>query len=109
MTGVFHIKRGLIQECLLSAYLFIICFELLAETVRENKNIGGIPLIWKKFESTIVANDATFAFILTLHLFHETIDALEAFKYVLKRVSFKSKDCTKELKLECTYFLGQAS
>ena len=28
-------------------------------------------------------------------------------KYVLKRVSFGSKDCTKELKLECTDFLGQ--
>ena len=31
------------------------------------------------------------------------------FKYVLKRVSFGSKDCTKELKLECAYFLGQTS
>ena len=31
------------------------------------------------------------------------------FKYVLKRVSFGSKDCTKELKLEGTYFLGQTS
>ena len=30
-------------------------------------------------------------------------------RYVLKRVSFGSKDCTRELKLECTYFLGQAS
>ena len=30
-------------------------------------------------------------------------------KYVLKRVSFGSKDCTKELKPECTYFLGQTS
>ena len=30
-------------------------------------------------------------------------------KYVLKRVSFGSKDCTKKLKLECAYFLGQTS
>ena len=30
-------------------------------------------------------------------------------KCVLKRVSFGSKDCTKELKLECAYFLGQTS
>ena len=30
-------------------------------------------------------------------------------EYVLKRVSFESKDCTKELKLECTYSLGQTS
>ena len=30
-------------------------------------------------------------------------------KYVLKRVFFGSKDCTKELKPECIYFLGQTS
>ena len=30
-------------------------------------------------------------------------------KYVIKRVSIGSKDCTKELKLECAYFLGQTS
>ena len=29
--------------------------------------------------------------------------------YVLKRVSIGSKDCTKKLKLECAYFLGQTS
>ena len=29
------------------------------------------------------------------------------FKYVLKRVSFGNKDCTKELKLEHAYFEGQ--
>ena len=30
-------------------------------------------------------------------------------KYVLQRVSLGNKDCTKELKLECAYFLGQTS
>ena len=30
-------------------------------------------------------------------------------KYVFKRVSFGSKDCTIKLKLECAYFLGQTS
>ena len=34
---------------------------------------------------------------------------LNIVKYVLKRVSFGSKDCTKELKLDCAYFLGQTS
>ena len=28
-------------------------------------------------------------------------------KFGLKRISLGSKDCTKELKLECAYFLGQ--
>ena len=35
--------------------------------------------------------------------------SVESVQYVLKRVSFGSKDCTKELKLECAYFLGQTS
>ena len=30
-------------------------------------------------------------------------------KHILKRLSFGSKDCTKELKLECAYCLGQTS
>ena len=30
-------------------------------------------------------------------------------EYVLKRVSFGSRDCTKLLKPECAYFLGQTS
>ena len=30
-------------------------------------------------------------------------------KYILKRLSFGSKDSAKELKLECAYFLGQTS
>ena len=38
------------------------------------------------------------------------VNALSPFKeYVLERVSFGSKECNKELKLECAYFLGQTS
>ena len=39
MAEFFHIKRCLRQGCPLSAYLFIICKELLAATVREKKKI----------------------------------------------------------------------
>ena len=61
MTEFFHIKRGLRQGCPLSAYLFIICIELLAAAVRENKNIGGISLFGNDFKSSMFADDATFA------------------------------------------------
>ena len=39
MTDFFYIKKGLRQGCFLSAYLCIICIELLAAAVRENKKI----------------------------------------------------------------------
>ena len=50
--------------------------------------------------------------------FNKVMDCMRAFeiqqmlydfKYVLKRVSLGSKDCTIELKLECAYLLGQTS
>ena len=37
------------------------------------------------------------------------LDDILIISNVLKRVSFGSKDCTKELKLECAYFLDQTS
>ena len=41
------------------------------------------------------------------HMFHKLY--YTKVNYDLKRVSFGSKDCTKELKIECAYFLGQTS
>ena len=43
------------------------------------------------------------------HCCHSLQSSCVFFQYVLKRVSFGSEDCTKELKLECAYFLGQTS
>ena len=37
------------------------------------------------------------------------LDFGNSVQYALKRVSFESKDCTKELNLEFAYFLGQTS
>ena len=60
--------------------------------IRESKILAKIS------ESTVMVVEFN-----KLILCHSNI------KYVLKRVSFGSKDCTKELKLECPYFLGQTS
>ena len=47
-------------------------------------------------------------FMDNFHLSQEKIINISG-KYVIKRVSVGSKECTKELKLECAYFLGQTS
>ena len=39
----------------------------------------------------------------------DCIDSWSLHPYLLSRVSFGSKECTKELKLECADFLGQTS
>ena len=41
-TGPFNMRRVVRQGYSLSTYLFIICLETLAITVRGNKNIQGI-------------------------------------------------------------------
>ena len=53
---------------------------------------------------TIVKGRETFYYRHTV-----PVTSFSEVKCVLKRVSFESIDCTKELKLECAYFLGQTS
>ena len=58
----------------------------------------------KQIKSTLVKERETFYRRHTV-----PVTSCSEVKYVLKRVSFGHKDCTKELKLECAYFLGQTS
>ena len=62
-------------------------------------------------DSVIVAFPCYINYVDSIDIFHFLV--LQEYwvlrEYVLKRVSFGSKECTKELKLECAYFLGQTS
>ena len=66
------------------------------------------PIIALYFESELV--EVFTKYYKTASEYDEEIpQSHTADKYVLKRVSFGSKDCTKELQLQCAYFLGQTS
>ena len=58
-TGPFKIRRGVRQGDPLSPYLFIICLETLAITVRGNKNIQGILVGKEEIKLEMFADDVT--------------------------------------------------
>ena len=58
-TGPFNIRRGVRQGDSLSPYLFIICLETLAITVRGNKNIQGILVGKEEIKLEMFADDVT--------------------------------------------------
>lgn len=58
-TPFFKISRGVRQGCPLSPYLFILCVELLAIRIRENKNVHGIRIGETEFKISQLADDTT--------------------------------------------------
>ena len=50
------------------------------------------------------SNMGRYALSVNVFWFRFTKTNMRVEKYVLKRVSFGSKECTKELKLDCTFF-----
>ena len=55
----FTITRGIRQGCPLSAYLFLLVVELLAISIRQNKNIHGIKIGEKELIIAQMADDTT--------------------------------------------------
>lgn len=57
--GWFKIKRGVRQGDPLSSYLFLLCIEILAQTVRDNTSTIGIVIGGHEFKINLFADDAT--------------------------------------------------
>ena len=58
-SGYFTLDRGVRQGCPLSPYIFIICVELFAEKIRQNKTIKGISVQDEEIKISQFADDAT--------------------------------------------------
>ena len=59
MVKFFSLSRGVRQGCLLSPYLFIICAEVLANSVKKDKNIRGINIANAECKLSQYADDTT--------------------------------------------------
>jgi len=59
VTNFFEIKRGVRQGDPLSPYLFIIALEVLANSIRNNKDIEGIKVNSNEMKLSIFADDMT--------------------------------------------------
>ena len=61
MSDEFSFKDGAVREGdPLSAYIFILCAEVLAEIVRSNPRIKGIMVTGSEFKLSQYADDTTF-------------------------------------------------
>ena len=58
-SDFFKLERGVKQGCPLSPYLFILCVEILAETMRKDKNIKGITIDRQEIKISQYADDTT--------------------------------------------------
>ena len=58
-TGPFNVRRGVRQGDPLSAYLFIICLEIFAISLRGNNNIQGIQVDKEEIKLEMFADDVT--------------------------------------------------
>ena len=55
----FSLQRGVRQGCPLSGVLFVLCAEILAHAVRNDKNIKGLQIYNKEYKISQYADDST--------------------------------------------------
>ncbi len=57
--GFFNLERGVRQRCPLSAYLFILAIEILANKIRHEKDIKGIKIDKEEIKLSMLADGLT--------------------------------------------------
>ena len=75
----FKIERGVRQGCPLSGALFVLCAEILANAIRQDKTINGIIVFDKEFKVSQYADDTT-AFVADLQSAENLFKLLHAFQ-----------------------------
>ena len=79
-TGYFSLNRGTRQGDPLAPYIFILVMEILANKVRNNKNIKGINISSnKEVKKALFADDATF-FLNDISSFEVLLSVIKEFK-----------------------------
>ncbi len=74
----FKLQRGVRQGCPLSAYLFIIALETLANKIRNDTNIKGTKIDNKEIKTSLLADDITLI-LLGQNSVKHSLDVLKVF------------------------------
>ena len=82
LSDFFKVQRGVRQGCPLSPYLFIICIELLSNTVIKHPYIKGIRIVGTEFKTSLFADDAVFIMVGTRKSFETLKNIMDNFSYI---------------------------
>ena len=81
-SNFFKLVRGVRQGCPLSPYLFILSVEILADAIRQKKEISGITLIGKEIKLSQYADDTTLFLDGSEKSFLEALKIVESFSSI---------------------------
>ena len=78
----FTLERGVRQGCPLSPYLFVICVEIMAISIRDNPDIKGIEINGSTQKISQFADDTTFMLLFCNQSFQELFTTLNRFQHI---------------------------